>query len=198
MIKVGLTGGIGSGKSTVAAIFEKFGIPVFYADQEAKWLLNRDPEIKTALIEAFGSDLYTENGLDRKKLAGIIFEDKTAIKKVNGVVHPAVYQRFEDWSARQKSPYVLQEAAILFETGGYKRMDQNILVSAPVRLRIHRIKSRDGSTVEEIKSRMANQWEESHKIPLADFVILNDGSQMLLPQIKSVHEDLLRFANQSS
>ena len=198
MIKVGLTGGIGSGKSTVAKIFETFSIPVFYADQEAKWLLDNDIEIKNQLTQLFGEDVYSEKGIDRKKLADIIFTNQNAISRVNGIIHPAVANRFEKWSLDQmESAYVLQEAAILFETGGYKRMDKNILVTAPEKLRIARIIQRDGTTEDEIKERMAYQWDESHKMPLADFVILNDGQQMLLPQIRKVHEDLLRFSNQS-
>ena len=196
MIKVGLTGGIGSGKSTVAAIFEKLNIPVFYADNEAKWILNHDLAVKEQLVALFGSDIYDNESLNRKKLADIIFNNEDAIRDVNAVVHPAVADRFKSWSLVQDAPYVLQEAAISFETGGYKRMDKNILVTAPKQLRIERIMNRDNASQEEVESRMANQWDENEKKPLADFVILNDGSEMLLPQIRQIHENLLRFSNQ--
>jgi dephospho-CoA kinase len=198
MIKVGLTGGIGSGKTTVAKIFETLGIPVFYADTEAKVLLDESEEIKSGLINLFGAALYADGKLNRKELASHIFNDKEAIQKVNSIVHPAVTKRFEEWRAKQKATYVLQEAAILFETGGYKRFDKNILVSAPKEIRIKRIMQRDGLTEDEILARMQNQWDENHKIALADFVILNDESEMLLPQILRVHEDILRFANKKS
>ena len=198
MIKVGLTGGIGSGKTTVAKVFQTLGIPVFYADTEAKVLLDESAEIREGLITLFGPAIYTNDKLNKKQLASFIFNNKVALEKVNSLVHPVVASRFEEWSALQKAPYVLQEAAILFETGGYKRFDKNILVSAPKEIRVERIKQRDGLTEDEILARMQNQWDENHKIALADFVILNDESEMLLPQIMRVHEDILRFANQKS
>jgi len=198
MITVGLTGGIGSGKSTVAKVFEKLGIHVFYADEEAKEILRSNHQIKEKLISIFGNQLYKDGILDRKFLAAQIFKDKNALERVNNIVHPAVIARFLEWCSAQKAPYVLQEAAILFETGGYKRFDKNILITAPKELRIARIKQRDNASEEEIVQRMKNQWEESHKLPLADFVILNDESEMLLPQILGIHENLLQIANTSS
>jgi len=198
MISVGLTGGIGSGKSTVAKVFEKLGIPVFYADKESKRILDENNEIKEKLSALFGPELYKSKKLDRGLLASKIFSNKEALEQVNAIVHPAVANRFSEWCKQQKSPYVLQEAAILFETGGYKRFAKNILVTAPKALRIARIKNRDNAETWEIEQRMKNQWDENHKIPLADFVILNDESEMLLPQILRIHENLLSITNKSS
>lgn len=198
MIKIGLTGGIGSGKTTVAMVFKTLGIPVFFADDESKKLLNDSKNIKKQLIELFGVEIYDAGKLNRKLLASHIFNDKVALKKVNQIIHPAVAVKFEEWCAAQNANYVVQEAAILFETGGYKRFDKNILVTAPKQIRIDRIKARDNVSEAQIAERMKNQWEESHKLVLADFVILNDGSEMLLPQILRIHEDILRFANQKS
>jgi dephospho-CoA kinase len=196
MMKVGLTGGLGSGKTTVAKIFEILRIPVFYADDEAKNITNTSAAVKAQLISAFGRELYKAGELDRALLASLIFNDAEAIKTVNGIIHPAVADAFAIWVQQQKSPYVLQEAAILFETGGYKRFDKMILVSAPVELRLTRVIKRSGWTNEEARQRLANQWDESQKIALADFVILNDGSKPLLPQILAIHENLIRTTNQ--
>ncbi len=197
MMKVSLTGGLGSGKSTVAKYFEEQGIPVFYADEEAKKITDESQEVKEALIKEFGEDLYAGGKLNKPLLASIIFNDNVAIKTVNNIIHPAVKRAFDKWANRQSSPYVLEEAAIVFETGGYKYFDKNILVSAPKEMRIERVMKRSGWTKEETLSRMKNQWDESHKLPLADFVILNDGNRPLGPQISEIHESLLRFADQS-
>ena len=198
MIKVGLTGGLGSGKTTVARIFETLGIPVFYADDEAKKITDTDETVKVQLQDLFGEDLYENGLLIRPKLAQLIFNNPEAIKKVNAIIHPAVARAFENWAIAQNAPYVLQEAAILFETGGYKRFDKMILVAAPEELRINRVMERSGWSKEEVLQRMANQWGENQKIPLADFVILNDGRKQLLPQIMAIHEDLVRFSNSRS
>ncbi len=196
MMKVSLTGGLGSGKTTVAKHFEKYGIPVFYADEEAKKITDESQEVKDALIKEFGEELYAGGKLNKPLLASIIFNDNVAIKTVNNIIHPAVKRAFDEWASRQNSSYVIEEAAIVFETGGYKFFDQNILVSAPKEMRIERVMKRSGWTREETLSRMKNQWDESHKLPLADFVILNDGTRPLEPQISEIHENLLRIANQ--
>jgi len=198
MMLIGLTGGLGSGKTTVAKVFETLGIPVFYADEVSKQITDTEPVVKKQLKAAFGTDLYKNDKLDRAALAKLIFTNKEAIKIVNSIIHPAVAKAFMDWANHQKTPYVLQEAAILFETGGYKRFDKMVLVSAPKELRIERIKARNNWSLIEIEQRMANQWEESQKIPLADFVILNDGSKPLLPQILAIHENLVRISNSRS
>ncbi len=197
MFKVGLTGGLGSGKTTVAKLFEEKGIPVFYADDEAKKITDTSDHVRQQLITEFGQDLYDDGKLNRPALANIIFNNEAAIQIVNDIVHPAVRQAFQEWAFIQRSDYVLEEAAILFETGEYRAFDKTILVTAPVELRIERVMKRSKWTKEEAESRLKNQWDESHKIPLADFVILNDGTRPLGPQISDIHESLLRIANKS-
>lgn len=195
VIQVGLTGGIGSGKSTVAKIFEAFNIPCYYADDRAKWLMEHDDELVSELKGAFGEELYTEGRLNRPWLAERIFNNPEERKTVNALVHPAVGRDFDKWSAEQDSPYVLKEAAILFETGGHVLSDFNILVTAPEDLRIQRVKDRDSSTTEQVKSRMDAQWSDEKKAELADFIILNDEKQPLIPQVKNIHEAILRKSN---
>ncbi|MFD1079672.1 dephospho-CoA kinase, partial [Longispora fulva] len=170
---VGLTGGIGSGKTTVANMFRELGIPVFIADDEAKALLNSDPDIKKAITGIFGREIYNEEGLDRKKLASLVFNDREKLDRLNAIVHPAVANYFDGWKKKQKSTYLIYEAAILFETGGYKKCDFTVLVTAPHDIRIQRLQQRDNSTLEEIEARMNNQWSDEKKANLADFQIEN-------------------------
>lgn len=195
-LQIGITGGIGSGKTTVAEIFEAFGIPCYYADSRAKALMVEDEEVKSDLIEYFGVELYPDGVLNRPWLAKRIFESEEDRSFVNGVVHPAVGRDFNKWAEEQDAPYVLREAAILFETGGYKLSDANILVTAPEEIRIERVVNRDGVTADQVKARMRAQWSDDHKRKLADFIILNDGNTPLIPQVKHIHETLLSRANQ--
>lgn len=195
MLKVGLTGGIGSGKSTVAKVFEAFGIPCYYADDRAKMLMHSDESLKMDLIEEFGPEIYNDGHLDRKLLAQIVFNDDSARERINGLVHPAVGRDFETWSQEQSSSYVLKEAAILFETEAYKLNDFNILVTAPESLRIARVKKRDGVEEHEVRARMRAQWSDEKKAKLANFVILNDEQHSLINQVKDIHEALLSRAN---
>jgi dephospho-CoA kinase len=196
MLQIGLTGGLGSGKTTVARYFEELGIPVFYADDEAKKITDTSDHVRDQLITEFGPELYDNEQLNRPALAEIIFNNEAAIQIVNDIIHPAVRQEFQRWAFIQHAPYVLEEAAILFETGEHRAFDKTILVTAPEALRIERVMKRSTWTEEEARSRMKNQWDESHKIPLADFVILNDGTEPLGPQISDIHERILRIANQ--
>lgn len=198
MIKVGLTGGMGSGKTTVARIFEQLGIPVFFADDEAKKISDQSLEVKSALIALFGNEIYQQNTLNRKLLAQHIFSNPEHIKRVNAIIHPAVANAFTQWEHAQNAPYVLQEAAILFETGGYKRFDKNILVTAPKALRIARVAHRSGLSRIEILQRMQNQWLDNEKKHLADFIIINNGKKMLLPQVLAIHENIIRSTNSQS
>lgn len=195
MYNVGLTGGIGSGKSTVARIFEAFGIPCYYADDRAKELMHSDESLQADLIEEFGSDVYQDGTLNRPLLAKIIFENDDARERMNGIVHPAVGKDYEEWQAEQDAPYVLKEAAILFETGGYKQSDANILVTAPEELRLKRVMKRDGADKEQVLARMRAQWSDEKKSKLADFIILNDEDHSLITQVKEIHEALLVRAN---
>lgn len=195
MMQVGLTGGIGSGKTTVAKIFGHLGIPVFYADEASKKITDTNQDVKNALVAAFGTGIYTENTLNRSALANIIFNDSSAIEIVNKTIHPAVFQAFQVWKNQQTAPYVLQEAAILFETGGYKNFDKNILVFAPEDARIARVVQRNNVSADEVKQRMAKQGDQEQHKALADFVILNYGQHILLKQVLAVHKSLLQAAN---
>ena len=193
MLKIGITGGIGSGKTTVCKIFEVLRVPVFYADDAAKSVMNTDPELISALKSEFGNEIYSDEGiLDRKALASIVFNNKEALAKLNGLVHPAAIQAFEDWSRVQGSPYVIKEAAILFESGSYKDCDYTVLVYTPQDLRVRRVMERDGVTAEQVLTRIDKQMPEEQKRELADFEIVNDGKRPLLPQVLELHEYFLR------
>lgn len=192
MLKIGITGGIGSGKSIVCDIFKKLGTPVFNADFAAKHLMNTSPNIKQKIIDTFGADIYlNSNILDRKKLASIIFNDQIALKKINAIVHPAVRDFFETWALQLQAKYVIQEAAILFETGQIDQFDKIVLVIAPLEVKIERVMQRDKILRELVVERIKNQLPDSEKISRSDFVILNDGQQMLLPQIINIHNKFI-------
>ena len=187
MIRVGLTGGIGSGKTIVGRVFSMLGIPVFSADSEAKLLLVTNNSIRSKLISIFGSDIYLPNKtIDRKKFASIIFNDQYLLKQVNEIVHPEVHRSFYEWSEKQKAPFVLYEAAILFESGHYRNMYCNILVVADENTRLNRVVQRDSSTEEKVRERMVNQWNDEQKLNLADFVIQNNGRELILPQVLEI------------
>ncbi|MFP4621350.1 MAG: dephospho-CoA kinase [Bacteroidales bacterium] len=194
MTKVGITGGIGSGKTLICQVFEKFGIPVFYADEEAKKLLNNDPKVKEAIKEFFGSEVYNESGIDKAFLASKIFNNGDALAKVNSIVHPEVRKSFLRWARAKESayPYVIEEAAILFESGGYKDLDFSVLVYAPEELRIKRVTERDKTNREDVEARMKHQMKDEEKINMADAVIYNDESQLVIPQILRIHQQLNR------
>lgn len=192
MIKVAVTGGIGSGKSTICMVFQKLGIPVFNADLVAKDILSNNLTVKNHLIKLFGSDIYQRNGaLHRKKLADIIFNDKIALQKVNEIVHPVVYSRFIDWAKNQTSPYVIQESAIVFENDYINRFDKIITVTAPLELKIERCMARDGITRELVLERIKNQLPDENLMERSDFVIVNNDNEMVLPQIINIHNKLV-------
>ncbi len=195
---VGLTGGIGAGKTTVAKLFESLHIPIYYADVRAKALYTEDPSLKLAVIDLVGERAYLSDGsLDRSFLAAQVFSDKHLLDGLNGLVHPAVARDFEKWYEKhQKAPYVLREAAILFESGAYRDCSFVINVSAPVDVRIQRVIVRDNSEAEAVKERMANQWTEEQRLMHADFVIHNDGSESLIEQVLEIHRTLLVSAAQ--
>lgn len=192
MYKLGLTGGIGSGKTLVCQIFEKLGIPVYYADTAARDLMNTDPELKAGIRQMFGDEAFGEEGLNRQYLADSVFGDPEKLSGLNALVHPAVRTDFLRWSLQQKgSPYVLEEAAILFESGASTEMDLTVLVYAPEELRINRVMKRDGLRREDVLKRMAHQLSEEQKKEMADHVLINDGSRMLLPQVIDLHNKML-------
>ncbi len=190
-IKVGITGGIGSGKSTVCSVFKLLGVPVFEADRVAKDLMNSNSDVMDQLIRLFGKDIYTENKeLDRKKLAKIIFSNDIEREKVNEVVHPAVRKEFKNWVQIQNASYIIHEAAILFESGFYRMMDFTILVTAPEKMRIDRVTERDGVDTKKVKERITKQWPDSEKRKLASFELVNDNKDLIIPQIIKIDENL--------
>lgn len=194
MFKVGITGGIGSGKSTVCKIFETFGIPIFNADIEAKKLLTT-PEIIDYYYKEFGTDVFTDNALDRKKIADIVFSNKKALAKVNSFIHPLVNMQFEKWCKKyHEEQYIIKEAALLFESGLYKKIDFNILIIAPLNIRIERVTKRDSISKDQVIERINNQWDDKKKIVMADAIIQNDDSQMLLQQVLELHNKILTLA----
>ncbi|MGO4910981.1 dephospho-CoA kinase [Leeuwenhoekiella sp. W20_SRS_FM14] len=188
---VGITGGIGSGKTTIARYFnERFDIPVYYADTEAKALMQTDL-LRSQIINLLGNKAYTNNILDRKYVASKVFKDSKLLEQLNKIVHPAVKVHFEEWSVVQEAPYVLKEAAILFENGTHTSCDFVILVTAPEDVRIQRVLDRDHTSVKEIKNRIDKQWEDSKKIPLADFVIENIDLEISKKKVLEIHHQLL-------
>lgn len=191
MIKVGVTGGIGSGKSLICKVFLKMGIPVYTADDEAKYLMDHDPEIKTGLSRIFGETIYTDGKLNRSKLAGLIFDDASLLAEVNRIVHPVVGQDFLNWcSAHSRFPFVIQESAIIFESQAFSLFDYIILVTAPEEIRLQRVLDRPGMTSEKILRIMRNQLPEKEKIVRSHFVIKNDGTNLILPHILSVYTEI--------
>ena len=192
MMKIAITGGIGSGKTSACIVFETLGVPVYYADTQAKLLMNTDQELKSLITGYFGDDIYCEGELDRRKLAEIVFNDKIALEKLNSWVHPAVARDFEDWYKRQTSRYVLEEAAIIFESGIAHRFDKVILVTANDKIRVERVCARDNIAPETALNRMKNQWSENRKIELADYIIYNDNVNRLIPQVLEIHQQILK------
>lgn len=191
-IKVGITGGIGSGKSYVARIFKTMGIPFYDADQEAKLLMSDDLEIRNGLLAAFGPEVYQQDGaLDRKWLALQVFEDREKLHVLNAIVHPVVIKHGRAWAERQTAPYSLKEAALLVESGSYKELDCLILVSAPEEVRIDRVMKRDDVSREEVIKRIDKQMPEAEKEKHAQFIIINDGVKPLLPQVLQIHKQIL-------
>ena len=192
---VGLTGGIGSGKTTVANMFAKIGIPVYIADVEAKLLMNRSKVIKRKLIKLFGDEAYINNVLNRTFIADKIFNDRDLLSKMNAIVHPKVASHFNRWLKKQKGLYCIKEAAILFENGSYKYCDFIITVTAPESLRIERVISRDNSDKEKVKAIIKNQWSDDKKSKLSDFVIKNTTLENTQKQVLQIHKEILKRAN---
>ena len=193
MFKVGITGRIGSGKSTVCRVLEVLGVPIFKADDEGKRILQEDADAKRAVIALFGDAMYPEGKLDRKALAAIVFNDEAALEKLNSIVHPLVRERFRVWAEERQAPYVVMEAAILMETGGHKQMDHIVVVHAREVDRVARVIARDGVTEDEVRARIKNQIGKE-RIGITDSVIMNDGLQLLLPQVIALHTLLLEKA----
>ncbi|MBI5220059.1 MAG: dephospho-CoA kinase [Bacteroidia bacterium] len=194
MIKAGITGGIGSGKSVVCNIFSKIGVPVFSADAEAKAVINTDTGVVQELINNLGSDIYYFSGeINRKKLASMIFNNPDILSLVNSIVHPVVMNKYRLWVAEQNSKYGILEAAILFESGAYYELDKIITVYAPEELRIKRIMNRDYVGKEEVLARMNSQMPEEEKLQKAEYIIYNDEQQLVIPQILKLHDMFLNY-----
>jgi dephospho-CoA kinase len=185
-IKVGITGGIGSGKSTVAEVLRTMGYPVYNSDRRAKELMETDPAVREQLVAVFGETAFAGGTLNRPFLAQHVFTDEERRKQINAIVHPAVRTDFERWAEKQRSAIVFQEAAILFETGGYKLLDKTILVTAPVEDRIRRVMQRDGASEAQVRNRIGSQLPDEQKIPLADGVIDNGDGKLVVPQIQEM------------
>lgn len=191
MIKIGITGGIGSGKSVVASLLALYGVPVYIADEESKWLTNTSPVIREGLIALLGREIYTDQGLDKKSLASRIFSDPELLKRVNSIIHPEVDRHFSAWVERQTTPLCAIESAILYESGFYKVVDASLMVYAPKELRIERALSRDTVSRKEIERRINNQMPDEEKKERSDYVIYNDGKRALIPQVGGLIRHLL-------
>ncbi len=196
VLKIGLTGGIGSGKTTVAKIFEVLGIPVYYADEGAKRLMNEDENLKAAIQKRFGEDSYKNNELNRSYLAKKVFNDPLQLEILNSLVHPATISDATAWMNAQQTLYTIKEAALIFESGSAEQLDYVIGVYAPLQLRIKRTMERDKLTYDETVKRMSNQLDENIKMKLCDFVLTNDEQQLLIPQVIKLHRRFLEMAEE--
>ncbi|TCC89385.1 dephospho-CoA kinase [Pedobacter frigiditerrae] len=194
MLKVGITGGIGSGKTTVCKVFETLGIPVFYADAVAKQLMVTDLILMDGVKSTFGQESYFENGiLNNKHIAGIVFNNQLELDKLNALVHPAVFRAFDKWALAIPSsvPYTLKEAALLFESGSYKMCDKNILVTAPLTLKISRVMQRDAVSAEQVQARIDKQFTDQQKAKMADYFIDNTENTSVILQVLDLHQQFL-------
>ena len=191
---IGLTGGIGSGKTRVVKVFSDLGVPCYIADNVAKELMAKEASLIKQIKDLFGAKAYNTQGLNRAYIGAIVFSDLQKLQALNAIVHPAVAKDFSLWLALQKAPYVIKEVAILFETGGYKAVDQTLLITAPKEVRLQRAMQRDQVAKEVILSRMNHQWEDEQRIPLADHIINNDIWEETLKEIKRLHTYFLSLS----
>lgn len=191
---IGLTGGIGSGKSRVVAVFTALGVPCYMADEAAKNLMSNNTTVQQQMIALFGESTYNHNGLNRAYIGEIVFNDPQILAALNAIVHPAVAQDFSEWVTQQDYPYLIKEVAILFETSGYKAVDQSLLITAPKEVRLQRAMLRDKTTKEAILARMNNQWEDEQRIPLAQHVIHNIDWEETETEVKRLHEYFLSLS----
>jgi dephospho-CoA kinase len=198
MLKIGITGGIGSGKTTVCRVFELLGIPIFYADTVAKLIMNTDPVLKEEILKTFGEKSYSMDGvLNRAHLSSIVFNNQSELNKLNALVHPAVFRAFDKWLAiHHDAPYIIKEAALLFETKSYTMCDLSVLVVSPEASRVRRVIARDGISQDEIVLRMKRQFSDEQKMKLADHILFNDENQLLIPQILELDQQFITIGKQ--
>jgi dephospho-CoA kinase len=192
MLRIGLTGGIGSGKSTVARIFNVLGIPVYSSDDASKRLMDEDEELKNSIVRAFGKESYSNGKLNRKYLATKAFSDPNKIELLNSLVHPATIKDAITWMEKQKAPYIIKEAALIFESGSDKFLDVIIGVRSPLALRLERTMKRNNVTAEEVEARIKLQMDEEEKLDLCDYIVQNDEKQLLIPQVLFLHKKFLK------
>ncbi len=194
ILQVGMTGGIGSGKSLVCKIFNAIGIPIYDADSRAKWLTHNNDKIRAAIIEYFGKDAYSINGLNREYIADRVFNNKNELEVLNSIIHPEVGNDYQLWVKNQHTKYVIKEAALMFESGSYKVLDKVINVTAPIPLRIQRVLKRDNfRTEKEIQAIIEKQLSDEERIKRSDYVINNDEHEMLIPQVLKLHEEFMMW-----
>jgi dephospho-CoA kinase len=191
-MKLGVTGGIGSGKTSVCRVFKILGIPVFSADIEASKIMDTNSEIIRSINSLVGEDLYVGGSLNRLKLASIIFKNQALLHKINSIVHPVVFDHFKLWANEQSAPYIIKEAAVLFESGGSKMVDKVVSVIAPVDERIARVIKRNELSRDQVMDRIRNQMDDESRIKLSDYVIKNSEKDMIIPEILKIHEGILR------
>lgn len=190
---IGLTGGIGSGKSTIAKLFEELGVPVYIADDAGKYLLKTSKVVQRKVINLLGEKAYSNGLPDKKYIANKVFNDTNLLQQLNNIIHPKVGQHFKKWQKKQHAPYCIKEAAILFENGGYKQCDATILVTAPREIRVERVTARDQTSAEEVVQRMSHQWSDDDKIHLADYVIENITLSKTKISVQKLHHILLNL-----
>jgi dephospho-CoA kinase len=197
-LRIGITGGMGAGKSTICKIFGQLGISIYDADARAKWIMNNDKELKKAIISNFGWDAYTRNDdLNREYLAKVVFNNQNQLEILNSIVHPAVESDYEQWAIQHKDePYSLKEAALLFESNSFKTLHKVIVVNSPIETRIERIIKRDHVKREDILKRIQNQTTDRQRMSMADWIIYNDGVHSLIEQTMKVHNQILEIKNQ--
>jgi dephospho-CoA kinase len=194
-LKVGVTGGIGSGKTTVCRIFSVLGIPVFSADSEARIIMDSDPNVIRHVNELAGKDMYSNGSLDRIEMANLIFNNRVLLESINRLIHPIVSEKFLNWEKIQDAPYSILEAAILLESGSSRFLDKIITVIAPVEQRIERVVQRNSLTRDQVIERINNQSDDQKKVSLSDYVISNSENDMIIPAVLSIHEELIKLSN---
>jgi dephospho-CoA kinase len=194
-LKLGVTGGIGSGKTTVCRIFNVLGVPVFSADSDARVIMDSDEAVISQVNSFTGKDMYKGGQLDRIEMARLIFNDRKLLDKINSIIHPIVIGRFLEWEKTEDAPYVILEAAILFESGASKLLDRVLTVTAPVEERIERVVKRNNLTREQVIERINNQSDDQFKISLSNFVINNSDNDMIIPAVLRIHEEMIKQAN---